>query len=96
MPWRAQSGSAPWSDVTDILLADASAEVIQACADALWADASAPQGAAYMPMDLSVSVGDEIRCLVGAELVRGEVTAVEHVVREGQALTRVELRIFEA
>lgn len=88
--WRAVSGTGPFSDVTEPLLAAAPVETIQDRADALVHD-SRPRATAYMPMDPTISVTDSITVQIDGEPVAGTVTTVEHVVRSGQALTRVEM-----
>ena len=93
-PWRERRGSAPWTDTTEQLLADAPAEVTEAYADALYADASSATATAHLPLDLSVTIGDTLTCVIDAQVIAGAVTTVEHVVRDGQALTRVEMRVM--
>ncbi|NCD26739.1 MAG: hypothetical protein EOL86_14275 [Deltaproteobacteria bacterium] len=60
-----------------------------------WADALAldhsPRATAHLPMDLSVAVTDMMTVQIDGTPATGIVTAVEHVVRSGQALTRVEM-----
>ena len=93
-PWREQRGSAPWTDTTEQILADAPTNVTEAYADALYAETSSATATAHLPLDLSVSIGDTLTCVIDAKVVEGTVTTVEHVVRDGQALTRVEMRVW--
>ncbi len=88
--WRAVSGEAPFTDVTEPLLAAAPVDIVQSRADALALDHS-PKTTAHLPMDLSVAVTDMITVQIDGTPVTGTVTTVEHVVRNGQALTRVEM-----
>ena len=91
--WREQRGAAPWADTTDQLLADAPADVRADYADALYAEAISASATAHMPLDLSVRIGDTLTASVDDSIITGTVTAVEYVVRDGQALTRVEMRV---
>lgn len=88
--WRAVSGAAPFTDTTEPLLTAAPMDIIQARADALVLD-HGPLATAHLPMDLSVAVTDMMTVQIDGAPVAGIVTAVEHVVRNGQALTRVEM-----
>lgn len=92
--WREQRGVAPWADTTEPLLADAPADVLADYADALYAEASSTSATAHLPLDLSVTIGDTLTCVIDAQVIAGAVTTVEHVVRDGQALTRVEMRVM--
>lgn len=91
--WREMRGVAPWADTTEPLLADAPADVLTDYADALYADASSASATAHLPIDLSVRIGDTLTAAVDDTIITGAVTAVEYVVRDGQALTRVEMRV---
>ena len=91
--WREQRGVAPWADTTEPLLADAPADVRADYADALYAEASSASATAHLPLDMSVRIGDAITATVDDSIITGAVTTVEHVVRDGQALTRVEMRV---
>ena len=90
-PWREQRGIEPWTDTTEPLLADAPPDVVGEYADALYAETSSATATAHLPLDLSVSIGDTLTYVIDARVVSGAVTTVEHVVRDGQALTRVEM-----
>lgn len=92
--WRSQRGAAPWADTTEPLLADAPADVLADYADALYAEASSASATAHLPLDLSVTIGDTLTCVIDAQVIAGAVTTVEHVVRDGQALTRVEMMVM--
>ena len=91
--WREQRGVAPLADTTEPLLAGAPADVLADYADALYADASSASATAHLPLDMSVRIGDAITATVDDSIITGTVTAVEYVVRDGQALTRVEMRV---
>ena len=91
--WRSQRGVAPWADTTEPLLADAPADVLADYADALYAEASSASATAHLPLDMSVRIGDTLTASVDDSIITGTVTTVEYVVRDGQALTRVEMSV---
>lgn len=93
-PWREQRGIEPWAETTEPLLADAPADVVADYADALYAETSSATATAHLPLDLSVTIGDTLTCVIDAQVIAGAVTTVEHVIRDGQALTRVEMRVM--
>lgn len=91
--WRAECGEAPWEDANAPLLSSASQALLATYARSLWHITNDATATAQLPMDLTIAIGDTLHIVSERESVSGRVSAVEHLVRDGQALTRVELKV---
>lgn len=91
--WRAAVGSAPWADELHPLAAGAPA-ALQAAAQRAF-DARTEPVTYQVPYMPATALGKTITLVSGqGALVRGRITALEHIFEGGQAVTRLELQQF--
>lgn len=92
-PWRVTVGQSPWQDLTEPLLADAPQSMWASYASEALAASTAPTATAHLPIDTSIRIGDRVDLTIDGAPVSGVVQTVEHVIRDGQAVTRIEVRV---
>ncbi|OPZ86928.1 MAG: hypothetical protein BWY76_00720 [bacterium ADurb.Bin429] len=91
MNWQIERGTPPFQDITEPL-AEGAAHVLTARAE--WEQRALNQNSvsAQIPYDPAVMLGQEVTlALENGDRAGGVVTYVEHLIRDGQAVTRVKV-----
>lgn len=91
MTWQIERGSAPYLEITEPL-AEGAAQVLVSRADWELRALNPNSVSAQIPYNPAVRLGQEVTfVLENGDQVCGAVTYLEHLIKDGQALTRVRL-----